>query len=258
MQASTSQPAVARPQPDEFPQRFAGGTSLPAGVYRGRTTAEPLRRLPHGLPWLDAVLGGGWPCGRISEICGPPSSGKTSLGLALLAAATRRGELAACIDVDDALHPRCAAASGVDLQRLLWVRPPALRAALRCTELVLRSGGFTLVVLDLGLQSARVPPPAWLRLLRAAEHARSAFVVLALRRVAGSFAFLSLRVQPRRVRWQPGAWPLLDGFASSVRLERNKLGVLRATEIEVQGAGGAASPRDCGAPPARGRLGNET
>ena len=74
-----------------------------------------------GIPALDALTGG-LPRGCLTEICGPASSGRTSVMLAALASATRRGEYCALIDASDVLDPHTATAAGVDLARLLWVR----------------------------------------------------------------------------------------------------------------------------------------
>jgi hypothetical protein len=196
-----------------------------------------VRRLPSGLAHLDAVLGGGIPLGRISEISGPLSSGRTALLLALLAATTRRGEVVACVDLADALHPASVAGAGADLHRLLWVRPRSVMDGFRCTELLLQAGGFAVVALDLGCS---VPRPlrahVWLRLLRAAEASHAACVVLAPQRVAGSCAVLGLHLRPGTPCWRRGAWPLFDGLTSAVRVVRNRLGtpgrqiVIRARE----------------------------
>ena len=74
-----------------------------------------------GIPDLD-TLTGGLPRGCLTEICGPASSGRTTVLLAALAAATRRGEYCALLDASDSLDPHSVAAAGVDLDRLLWVR----------------------------------------------------------------------------------------------------------------------------------------
>ena len=74
-----------------------------------------------GIAALDALTGG-LPRGCLSEICGSASSGRTTVLLAALAAATRRGEFCAVVDASDSLDPHSAAAAGVDLDRLLWVR----------------------------------------------------------------------------------------------------------------------------------------
>src|SRR5215467_6379954 len=77
---------------------------------------------PSGIAELDAVLGGGFPRGSLVELCGPDSSGRTSLAFSLLAQATERQEACAFIDVSDSLDPISLAAAGVELPRLLWIR----------------------------------------------------------------------------------------------------------------------------------------
>jgi hypothetical protein len=199
--------------------------ALPGRVHFGVIAAEPLRRLSSGVESVDAVLNGGVPCGRLSEILGPLSSGKTSLLFRLLATTTRRGEVVACVDLADALHPESAAGAGVDLHQFLWVRPPSVVEALRCTELLLQAGGFAVVALDLGAVRPRaLHSRIWSRLLRTAEQSHTALIVLAPQQVAGSFAVLSLQLHPRQVQWQSGQWALFEGFDSTLRVVRNKLG----------------------------------
>jgi hypothetical protein len=77
---------------------------------------------PTGITALDEALGGGLPLGAISELAGPECSGRTSLALSFLAGFTRAGQVCAWVDVSDTLHPESAAAIGVDLARLLWIR----------------------------------------------------------------------------------------------------------------------------------------
>src|SRR5438045_2299545 len=77
---------------------------------------------PTGITTLDARLGGGFPRGQVSELVGPRSSGRASLVLHALAAATVRGELTALVDVLDMFDVESAVAAGVDLSRLLWIR----------------------------------------------------------------------------------------------------------------------------------------
>ncbi|PYT78843.1 MAG: hypothetical protein DMG40_18760 [Acidobacteria bacterium] len=77
---------------------------------------------PSGIAELDAVLGGGFPRGSLVELCGPASSGRTSLAFSLLAQATERQEACAFVDVSDCLDPISLAAAGVELPRLLWIR----------------------------------------------------------------------------------------------------------------------------------------
>ncbi len=214
--------------------------SLP-GVRIG-VAPEPVRRLLSGWEDIDVVLGGGVPCGRISEVVGPSSCGKTSLVTTLLASITRRGEMVAWVDLPDALYPASLAAAGVDLQRVVWVRPPAVADAFRCAELLLQAAGLALIVFDIGPILPRVRSShVWPRLLRAAVQSHTALVILSPHRIAGSFAVLSLQLRPRSVRWRPGLWQLFEGFESAAVLVRNKLGVPQrhATVVVGQTATGS-------------------
>jgi recombination protein RecA len=75
-----------------------------------------------GIHSLDAVLEGGLPLGAITEVVGPECSGRTAFALSFVAGLTQDAKVCAWVDVSDTLHPESAAASGVDLARLLWVR----------------------------------------------------------------------------------------------------------------------------------------
>src|SRR4051812_36037184 len=77
---------------------------------------------PTGIDTLDCVSEGGFPIGAITEMVGPQCSGRTTAALAYLSAITQSGSVCAWIDVADVLEPEAAAANGVDLERLLWVR----------------------------------------------------------------------------------------------------------------------------------------
>jgi recombination protein RecA len=92
------------------------GSALPAPAVNSRPPVST------GFATLDALLGGGIPCGQITELVGPASSGRTSVALAMLSEATARGEVAAYIDATDSLDPRSAQKAGIALERLLWVR----------------------------------------------------------------------------------------------------------------------------------------
>ncbi|MGA7930611.1 MAG: hypothetical protein WCA20_32015, partial [Candidatus Sulfotelmatobacter sp.] len=96
--------------------RLAGIT--PASRLGARPTPE---MVSSGIAAMDALTGG-LPRGCLTEICGPASSGRTTLLLAALAAATRRGEFCAVVDASDALDPQSVAAARVEWERLLWVR----------------------------------------------------------------------------------------------------------------------------------------
>ena len=196
---------------------------LPGTVRFGAPSIEPVRRLPVGIAALDALLDGGLPRGHLSEIVGGPSSGRTAVLHALLAATTRAGAVAALVDLPDALDPPSLARAGAVLERILWVRPPAPRLALQCAELILAAGGFAVVALDLDRVAPGRPVPraAWLRLAQAARGAAAAGVVLGRRRQTGAAAALALRLHARRVRWNDR---LLDGLATTATVSRSRFG----------------------------------
>jgi len=211
--------------------------------------------LSSGIAAINALTGG-WPRGCLTEICGPASSGRTTLMLAALAAATRRGEFCVLVDASDALDPRSAADAGVELDRLLWVRCgenapqeshekkgcPISRApfarevgggssahldrialketglkknglkenssrqsehrleqVLHATDLLLESGGFRLVILDLSdlplQQARRIPLTTWFRFRRAVEHTPTVLLAIEQQPIAGSCSSLQLRLE---------------------------------------------------------------
>jgi recombination protein RecA len=119
--------------PESFPEPGRNRLlQLPHGVVPGaRLEVRPApATVPSGIAEIDALTGG-LPRGALTEIFGPASSGRTSMILSALAAATRRQEVCALVDAGDSLHPESAAAAGLDLQRLLWIRcgenPPQRR-----------------------------------------------------------------------------------------------------------------------------------
>jgi hypothetical protein len=176
------------------------------------------------VPVLDRLLAGGLPRGQLVELVGSRTSGRFSTLLAALAAATGMGEAAALVDLGDNLDPAAAAGLGIDLDRLLWVRPARLKDALAATEMLI-AGGFRLVVLDLGappVRGGRGIESAWLRLTRAARTHDAALLVGSPYRVSGTAAAAVLKADPGRGAWRGGGaspW-LLDGFASRVVLEK--------------------------------------
>ncbi|HTX76098.1 MAG TPA: ATPase domain-containing protein [Terracidiphilus sp.] len=104
---------------------------------------------PTGIESVDELLHGGLPLGALSELTGPECSGRTSLALSFLARLTKEGRVCAWIDVTDALDPSSAAAAGVDLARLLWVRCGVTAGATRHAA----ESSFTLP------EKCLVPPP---------------------------------------------------------------------------------------------------
>jgi recombination protein RecA len=105
--------------------------------------------IPTGALSLDLALGiGGVPRGRIVEIFGPESSGKTTLALHVVAEAQRNGGIAAFIDAEHALDPQYAKALGVDVDELLISQPDTGEQALEITDMLIRSGALDVVVID--------------------------------------------------------------------------------------------------------------
>ena len=115
----------------------------------GENTAMNVEAIPTGSLALDAALGiGGIPRGRVIEIYGPESSGKTTLALHCVAQAQKAGGEAAFIDVEHALDPVYAAQLGVDVASLLVAQPDSGEQALEIAETLVRSGAIDIVVVD--------------------------------------------------------------------------------------------------------------
>jgi len=229
-----------------------------ASLLEVRPTTE---MVSSGIREIDALTGG-LPRGCLTEICGPASSGRTSVLLSALAAATRRQEVCALVDTSNAFDPVSAAAAGMDFEKMLWVRcgeenPPQrhndtekenggktqrrmsdaaaelrknaargasrgnqteptrdlkgrqkrystpsegpLENALRVTDLLLQSGGFGMIIMDLGdipFQSARrIPLTTWFRFQRAVETTPTILFVIAENPLAPACASLLVKVQ---------------------------------------------------------------
>jgi len=260
VEPALSLPKGSLPSPDP---RLA--SILPASQLEIRPAPE---MASSGISDLDALTGG-LPRGCLTEICGPASSGRTTVLLAALAAATRRGEYCALIDASDALDPHSVEAAGVDLDRLLWVRcgegsagqskksagapslsrtlrrggsfdflpqspspldfqqskvedpsceenaleksprytrPSELRLeqVLRSTDLLLESGGFGLIVLDLAdlppQAARRIPLTTWFRFRRAVEHKPTILLAIEQQPIAGSCSSLLLQLAAAKRR----------------------------------------------------------
>jgi len=227
----------------------------PASQLEVRSSPE---MVSSGIREIDA-LAGGLPRGCLSEICGSASSGRTSVLLAALAAATRREEVCALVDTTDALDAISAAAAGVELERLLWIRcgggrrasdnrpevrrptsdARSLEQALRVTDLLLQSGGFGLVAIDLGdvshSEARRMPLASWFRFQRAVEPTPTVLLVVAQEPCAQTCASLLIRLQSGKklsaVSFQlsvqselgPAHAQLLDGLQIEGELLRSRL-----------------------------------
>ena len=224
VEATSRIPLVARSRSamllKEFSETLAGVT--PASGMEVRPAPETASS---GIAQIDA-LAGGLPRGCLTEVCGPESSGRTTVMLAAIAAVTRREEICALIDASDAFDPFSAAAAGVNLERLLWVRcgshapssalsrkrrqafsleererrrmEDPVEQALRATDLLLQSRGFGMVAIDLAgvplKMARRIPLTTWFRFRRAVENTPTLLLVTGTQACAQSCASLSLEL----------------------------------------------------------------
>jgi len=230
----------------------------------GITSASQLEVRPtpqmvsSGVREIDALTGG-LPRGCLTEVCGPASSGRTSVLLAALAAATQRQEVCALVDISDAFNPHSAAAAGVNFEKMLWVRcghlhksgsPQRRRVtekknekiekpveqALRVTDLLLQSGGFGLVIIDLGdtplKMARRIPLASWFRFQRAVEHTATVLFVISQVPCAQTCASLLLKVSGKKlsalscqlsIENSPAHAQLLNGLQVQGELLRSRL-----------------------------------
>jgi hypothetical protein len=215
-----------QPLPQFLPERFASRAMsrvLPASQLADRPAPATVLT---GIAELDRLTGG-VPRGALSEICGPASSGRSSVLLALMVSMAAQAEMCALVDATDSFDPQSAEAAGVDLRRVLWVRcsknrlaaggrrstaesvhpvaagrrAPAmdsLEQALKATDLLLQGGGFGLVAVDLGdvpAQAARrVPLTSWFRFRRTVENTCTALVVIEQEPYAKTCASVVLRL----------------------------------------------------------------
>ncbi len=255
--ASPKEPALVLQRLAALP-KLAGVTA--ASRLEVRPTPE---MISSGIREIDELTGG-LPRGCLSEICGPASSGRTSVLLAALAAATRRREVCALVDTTDALDAASAAATGVELERLLWIRTSDVRPrasapeplsksgvrslrsnvrrptsevrieqALRVTDLLLQSGGFGLVAIDLGdvpdSAARRIPLASWFRFQRAVEPTPTVLLVVAQAPCAQTCAsvLIKLSAVSSQLSAKSGPGPahtqLLDGLRVEGELLRSRL-----------------------------------
>jgi recombination protein RecA len=129
----------------QIEKEFGEGAIMPLGVG----TATPINGIPTGSLSLDIALGGqGIPCGRVVEIFGPESSGKTTLALHVVASAQKRGGIAAFIDAEHALDPSWAKKLGVELETLLVSQPGSGEEAMHITEMLIKSNAVDVIVVD--------------------------------------------------------------------------------------------------------------
>jgi hypothetical protein len=203
--------------------------------------------LSTGISQLDSITGG-IPRGRLTEIYGPRSSGKTSALLSILATATRGRESCVLIDANDSFDPHSAVARGVILNQLLWIRlggePTSqtaghrsswrkLEQVLKTTDLLIESGGFGLIALDVaGISNGflrRIPLASWFRFVRTVEHTKTALLVVSESACSGTCAALVIRFCPQASALKiqaPGALThreILEGLRVEAEVVRARL-----------------------------------
>ncbi|MFZ5828770.1 MAG: recombinase RecA [Planctomycetota bacterium] len=129
----------------QIEKEFGEGAIMPLGAEHNVQIAG----IPTGSLALDVALGGqGIPCGRVVEIFGPESSGKTTLALHVVAQAQKRGGIAAFIDAEHALDPSWAKKLGVELESLLVSQPSSGEEAMHITEMLIKSNAVDVIVID--------------------------------------------------------------------------------------------------------------
>src|SRR5712671_3674760 len=201
-------------------------SKLTSGSELVRALARQRREevLPTTIEPLDALLGGGLARGKMTEIAGRGT--RFSIVIATLAAATSIGEAAALIDAGDSFDPQLAEAAGVDLQRLLWVRPRTMKQTVTAAEMT-GATGFQLVIIDIGARrppGRRVPDATWVRLARVAESHGATILVSAPYALTGTTSEAMVLAHTPHSRWlgRGNAPRVLAGIETRLKLEKHR------------------------------------
>ena len=200
--------------------KLTSGSELVRAVARQRRDEI----LPTTIPPLDALLGGGLARGKMTEIAGRGT--RFSIVIATLAAATSIGEAAALIDAGDSFDPQLAEAAGVDLRRLLWVRPQTMKETVTAAEIT-GATGFQLVIIDIGARrppGRRVPDATWVRLARVAESHGATILISAPYALTGTTSEAMILAHAPRARWlgRGNAPRVLAGVETKLKLEKHR------------------------------------
>jgi recombination protein RecA len=224
-------------------ESLRGRISLPFAIRGSSVTAMA----PCGISELDELTGG-LPRGCVTEIFGPPGSGRSSFLVSVLAGMTRRKEFCVLVDGRSSFDPRGAQAAGVALERLLWVRCSNIEETLRCADLLLHGGGFGMVAVDLcdlpERLVRRVPMSTWFRFRQLVENTPTVCLLMGQQAGAKSCAALVMRLEMQAAKWRGeregsgGENPqrvLLEGMEAGAevvlsRMERNAFEKMDRTE----------------------------
>ena len=171
--------------------------------FRPRPPAQDI--LTSGIASLDAAIQG-FPRGAIAEITGPDSSGRTTLIHSLLAASTSKSEICAYVDTTDSFDPVSAAAAGVALSQLVWIRCNNHAGhALKAADNLIHAGGFGVIILDLCQVTPRIanriPISYWYRFRLAIENTPTILTVIEKQPLAKSCAALLIEMKRKKTIW---------------------------------------------------------
>ena len=238
----------------QIESQFGKGTIMKLGT---RETVE-VPSIPTGSFGLDKALGiGGLPKGRVCEIYGPESSGKTTLTLQIIAECQKAGGSAAFIDAEHALDPEYAKALGVDIDELLLSQPDTGEQALEVTDMLVKSGSLDVIVVD---SVAALVPRAELEGDMGDSHVglQARLMSQALRKITGSIQKSNtLVIFINQIRMKIGVMfgspeTTTGGnalkFYSSVRLDIRRIGAIKdgdevvGNETRVKGVKNKMAP----------------
>jgi|SRR5689334_3019896 len=183
---------------------------------------------PSGIASIDSEIGG-IPKGALTQVCAPVgnTSGRTTLLLSLLAQVTGKDQYCAVVDANDCFDPESAAAGGVCLSRLLWVRcsdrgMKSVEQAFKAADILIQNGGFGVIALDLGSVDEKlirkIPLTTWFRFTRVMEALPTALVILLTHSAAQSCAALTLNMGAS-VEWSGSESASHARLISSVQFE---------------------------------------
>lgn len=240
--AVPARPVLVPPPPPVEPGQSDAIRQLRASINTGLATkaqvtsaAELLRALenrrredllPTTIAGFDALLGGGLPRGKVVELTGRRSSGRFSIVMSALATSTSLGEAATLVDLGDNFDPQLGEANGIDLRRMLWIRPHTIKQAVMAVEMIAATG-FQLVILDAGshpIRGRRVPDAAWVRLARTAEAHGTAMLISTPYALTGTASEAHVAAHTGRAKWLglPNGPRVLAGIDVTVTLDKHR------------------------------------